>query len=137
MQSVHAQSQSEKTFQWLNIASIFGTIILLILLPIIGLMSGFRVILYVASIIFGFLNIGFYLAPENYRLLILKKRYLYVYIPALVIVGICVFDIIEIIISLAILEVATIFFIVICGVQAFTFAVLVAKLAQNSQGLLK
>ena len=113
-----------------------GCVVLLIFLPSVGLMAGFRLVLYVASIAFAVLNLAFYVSPSNYRLIILKKRMLLVYLPSLIILGVCAFDLIDTIVNLDILAIASVLFTAICAVQAITFSLLVARLSANAPALL-
>ena len=111
--SIMANTSSEKFLMYLNILSVIGEIILLIWLPSVGLMAGLRFLLYIGSIALTVLNVGFYVAPQSYKIVYLKKRLLLVYIPALVIVIFAVVDLITIIIYLDIFRVIQILFIII------------------------
>lgn len=131
-----ANTSSEKFLMYLNLLSIVGVIILLIWLPSVGLMAGLRFLLYIGSIALTVLNIGFYVAPQAYKIAYLKKRLLFVYIPSLVIVIFAVVDLITIIVYLDVFKVLQILFIVVNPVQAVTFSMLVAKMAATSTPLL-
>lgn len=126
----------EKIMFYINLISVTATLVLLILLPSVGLLAGLRFILYVGSILLTILNVGYICAPQNYKLMILKKRLLFVYVPALIIFAFSLFDIFYFIIDLRVFEVISILFAVANGAQAFSFAFLVNRSALSQGSLL-
>lgn len=136
MKSISPNTAGEKTLFYLNLISIVGDIILLILLPSVGLLAGLRFILWVGSIALTVLNVLFYIAPQNYKLTIVKKRLLFVYLPAAVICIFALFDLLYFIINLQIFAILSILFSVCNFIQAGTFAILVSKLATSAGPLL-
>jgi len=93
MNTVWAQTKTEKGLMTLNLISLATCFVLFILLPYFTLVGGARIVVYIASIVYALLNIVYYVLPQNYKLIILKKRMLYVYLPSLVIIGVIIYDI--------------------------------------------
>jgi hypothetical protein len=109
---------------------------LVIVLPILSLIAGVRWILYVATIVLSVWNLAFYVLPENLKMTVMKKRLLFVYVPAIAIICISVWDFIDIVILLQVARVASVFFNIVSVCQAGTFAMLVYLIAKNNPSLL-
>ena len=102
MDRVREHTATEKGLKYLNMMGILGVLVMFFLLPILGLIGGPRAIIYAFSIAFTVVNIGFYLAPANYKAQFLQKRLLFVYLPTIIVLGIDIWDFVMIVIHLSI-----------------------------------
>ena len=109
---------------------------MLILLPIITVLAGVNMVLFIVTICFSVLNLAFYVLPANTKLLFMKKRLLFVYLPTLVLIAIAVWDFIDMLVHLKVFEVLSFLLHVACLIQAVSFSLLVSKVAQSNPSLL-
>ena len=63
MNTVMAQTKTEKGLMTLNLISLATCFVLFILLPYFSLIAGTRIIIYIASIVYALLNIAYYVMP--------------------------------------------------------------------------
>ena len=105
-------------------------------MPVLNLLGGVNLILFIVSIVFTILNLAFYVAPQNMKMMLMKQRALLVYLPALILVGITIWNFFDMVIHLNVFVVVPFLLQCICVVQGASFALLVAKIGKSNPSLL-
>ena len=109
---------------------------MLILLPILMVLAGIDMVLFIVSICFSVINLAYYVLPANTKLAFIKKRLFFIYLPTLALIAIAVWDFFDMIIHLKVFQVIPFLLQIGCLIQAVSFSLLVAKNAQNNPSLL-
>ena len=107
-----------------------------ILMPVLSLLGGVNLILFIVTIVFTILNLTFYVAPQNLKMMIMKQRALLVYLPSLILVGITIWDFIDMLINVKVFSIVSFILQCICVVQGASFALLVARVGKSNPSLL-
>ena len=135
--SIQEYTTTEKGLRVVNLFSILGVVVMLILLPVLSLLGGANMALFIVTIIFSILNLAYYVVPADLNLKIMKNRLLLIYLPTLILLGIAIWDFIAMILSVDIFNIVPFLLQIACLIQGVSFSLLVAKRAQSNPGLLK
>ena len=135
IKSLQNYTQTEKGLIYLNSIACLSLFVFLFLTPILASIAGLRSILFIGAIALLVINVAFYVAPQSIKGKILTQRLLFVYIPSLVVIGISIWDLIDI---GKIINIIYLLYTIVVISQAVTFGMLVAKVgsAAGSQPLL-
>ncbi|TNV77582.1 hypothetical protein FGO68_gene12766 [Halteria grandinella] len=82
--------------------------------------------MYIGTISLCVINLGFYCGPQKIKAMILEKRLLFVYIPVIAIIGIAIWQSIEL---SKIINLVYILYIIVVITHALSFGMLVAKVS--------
>jgi hypothetical protein len=126
IKSLQAYTQTEKGLIYINVAAILGVITLLFLVPILASIAGIHFIMFFGTIALCVINVGFYCGPQKIKGLILGQRLLFVYIPCIAVIGISIWDSIEI---GKIINLVYLFYTIVVIIHAVSFSMLVAKVS--------
>jgi hypothetical protein len=126
IKSLQAYTQTEKGLIYINVAAILAVITFLFLTPILASMAGLRFIMYIGTISLCVLNVAFYIGPQKIKGMLLEKRLVFVYIPCVVVIGLSIWDSIDI---GRIINLIYLFYTIVVIVHAISFSMLVAKVS--------
>ena len=126
IKSLQAYTQTEKGLIYINAASILAVITFLFLMPILASLAGLRFIMFFGAVSLCVLNCAFYCGPQKIKSLLLTKRILLVYIPCIAVVGLSIWDSIDL---GKIINVVYLLYTIVVIVHALSFSMLVAKVS--------
>ena len=132
------QTKTAKGLTHLNLLSILAMVVFIILLPIIDnfLQTIKSRLIYALSVLFIIFNLAFYIAPQRYKIMIIKYHMQVVYLPSILILSVVICNLITVIVNLRIGEVFTLVFSLMTFLQPCTFSLLISKLVSNQPSLL-
>jgi len=135
--SIQEYTTTEKGLRVLNLFSLLGVIILIILLPVLSLLgAAANMAIFVVTIVFSVLNLAYYVVPANLNLKIMKQRLLMIYLPTLILIGIAIWDFLDMLIHIKVFDIVPFLLQIGCLIQGVSFSLLVAKRAQSNPSLL-
>ena len=138
MKTIGANTQHAKGLTTLNLLALLSCLVFYILIPalnVFGEVVSTRVV-YILSIILFALNCLFYVAPASLKTHYFQKRLLLVYLPTIVIIGLGIWQFIDVIISAAVSKILTLIFAFVVVLPPLTFSLLINKLIQEQPTLL-
>ena len=135
--SIQEYTTTEKGLRILNLFSILGVVVMLILMPVLALLGGAaNMAIFIVTIVFSVLNLAYYVVPADLNLKIMKNRLLLIYLPTLVLIGIAIWDFLDMLIHLKVFDIVPFLLQIACLIQGVSFSLLVAKRAQSNPSLL-
>ena len=138
MKTIGANTQHAKGLTTLNLLALLSCLVFYILIPalnVFGEVVSTRVV-YILSIILFALNCLFYVAPASLKTHYFQKRLLLVYLPTIVILGLGIWQFIDVIINAAVGKILTLVFAFVVVLPPLTFSLLINKLIQEQPTLL-